>query len=115
MGNSTHPGSVRRNPMNTVENTVGGTYREGKIVLDRAMNWAEGTRVVVQLMPEGYLIEGVWPADGSPEGEAEIQHRMAELDKEEVSPEEAADFASAIEEVRQFHRAALPKRTDAKP
>jgi hypothetical protein len=100
--------------MDPVETTVGGTYREGRIVLDRPRNWAEGTRVVVQLMPDpAYgLIDGVWPADGSPEGEAEIARRMAERDQEEVTPEEAADFADALEEVRRFSLQAAPKKSD---
>jgi len=93
----------RRGEMNTVENTVGATYRDGRIVLDRPMNWTEGTRVVVQLMPEYGLIEGVWPADGSPEGDAEIQRRMAEFEAMEPHLQKEADaFAAALEEVRRF-------------
>ena len=78
--------------MDTVDNTVGGTIRDGHIVLDRPMKWSEGTRVVVQLL-EGHvgLIEGVWPADGSPEGEAEILRRMREFEPVEFTPEEEAE------------------------
>lgn len=87
--------------MNTVENTVGGTMRDGRIVLDRPMNWAEGTRVMVQLMPEGHLVEGIWPADGSPEGEAEILRRMEELAGDVPTEEEAAAFEAALKEIRE--------------
>src|SRR5262249_23192734 len=82
----------------TVENTVGGTYREGRIVLDRPMNWAEGTRVVVHVLDdENGLIDGVWPADGSPEGEAEILRRMQAPDPDGITPEDHKAFAAAIE------------------
>jgi|GEM_PF-6903372 len=87
--------------MNTVENTVGGTMREGRIVPDRPMNWPEGTRVMIQLMPEGHLVEGVWPADGSPEGEAEILRRMEAEAGDLPTEEEAAAFEAALKEVRQ--------------
>ncbi len=95
--------------MNTIENTVGGTYRDGKIVLDRPMKWKDGTRVVVQLMPdpaESGLIDGVWPADGSPEGDAEILRRMEEPVPPELQPteKEIEDFRSSMEEVRSYHR-----------
>ena len=102
--------------MDAVETTVGGTYREGRIVLDRPMNWAEGTRVVVQLLDEeNGLIDGVWPADGSPEGEAEILRRMQAPDPAEFTPEDRKDFADAIEEVRRFHREGVAKRTKDEP
>ncbi len=92
--------------MDPKETTCGGTYRDGKIVLDRPMQWAEGTRVVVQLLPEDAgLIDGVWPADGSPEGEAEILRRMAEPDPDPVTPEEAEAFEKAIRELREFYSA----------
>ena len=89
--------------MNPVDDTVGGTYREGRIVLDRPVQWADGTRVVVQLMPESHLIDGVWPADGSSEGEAELSRRMAESAADEVTPEEAAAFQAALQEVKKFN------------
>jgi hypothetical protein len=74
--------------MNAIENTVGGTYREGRIVLDRPVKWPEGTRVVVEVL-EGRvgLIDGVWPADGSPDGEAEILRRMKEFEPVEFPAE----------------------------
>ena len=87
--------------MNTVENTVGGKMRDGRIVLDRPMNWPEGTRVMVQLVPEGPLVEGVWPADGSPEGNTEILRRMEEGADDVPTEEEAAAFEAALKEVRQ--------------
>jgi hypothetical protein len=102
--------------MNTVENTVGGTYREGRIVLDRPMNWTEGTRVVVQLLDEeNGLIDGVWPADGSPEGEAEILRRMQAPEPEEITREDRKAFAAAIDEVRRFFRQGPNRKTDEKP
>jgi hypothetical protein len=102
--------------MNTIENTVGGTFREGRIVLDRPMNWAEGTRVVVQLLEEDAgLIEGVWPADGSPEGEAEILRRMAEVDAEEITPEEVEAFEAALQQVEQFNKECLSKQMEQQP
>src|SRR5690349_3334850 len=85
--------------MDPKETTCGGTYRDGKIVLDRPMKWAEGTRVVVQLLPaDAGLIDGVWPADGSPEGEAEIMRRMEEREDDQTSEEAWADMARALEE-----------------
>jgi hypothetical protein len=102
-----------------METTVGGTYRDGKIVLDRPMKWAEGTRVVIQLLDEsGGLIEGVWPADGSESGNVEILRRMEAVGNEEITPEEAADFAAAIEEVRRPYREMLEwyrKKIGAQP
>ncbi len=77
---------------------VGGTIRDGKIVLDRPVDWAEGTRVYVQLLPEYGLIEGVWPDDGSPEGRAEILRGMAEFEPVEFSPEDQAPLAAARDE-----------------
>jgi hypothetical protein len=103
--------------INTVDNTVGGTFRDGHIVLDRPMKWAEGTRVVVQLMSEDCgLIEGVWPDDGSPEGEAEIARRLAELDAlGPPSPEEAADLDASFAEMRSFLRGTHSKQNGAAP
>ena len=86
--------------MNSVENTVGGTFQDGQIVLDRPMTWTEGTRVVVELMPEGHLIEGVWPADGSPDGQAEILRRDKLAEEMEVTDEEADAFEAALRKVR---------------
>src|SRR5260370_25438413 len=97
--------------MNTIENTVGGTYRDGHIVLDRAMNWPEGTRVVIQTLEEtSGLIEGVWPADGSPSGEAEILRRMREFEAVEMTDEEADDFAAALKDLNQFNSQCLEKQ-----
>jgi hypothetical protein len=100
--------------MNPVDDAVGGTYREGRIVLDRAMNWVEGTRVVVQVMPQGYLIDGVWPADGSPDGEAEISRRMADSGADEVTPEEVAAFEAALQKVRESNSATASKKVEGK-
>ncbi len=85
---------------------VGGTIRDGKIVLDRPVEWAEGTRVYVQLLPaeEDGMIDGVWPADGSPSGEAEILRRMDEANREPVDQEAADAFEAAIKEVRAWGR-----------
>jgi hypothetical protein len=103
--------------MDPLETTVGGTYRDGKIVLDRPMKWAEGTRVVVQLYDEqGGQIEGVWPADGSESGNAEILRRMEEGAKEEpLSDEESDDFLAALEEAQRFLRQAPPGPTGTEP
>src|SRR5947209_8895789 len=96
--------------MNTVENTVGGTVRDGQIALDRPMCWTEGTRVVVTLLPNDHLIEGVWPADGSPEGEAEISRRMEGWKVEDIPGEDVAAIDVAMEEVNQFNKECLQKQ-----
>ncbi len=103
--------------MSSEENTVGGTYRDGHIVLDRPMpHWAEGTRVYVQLLPEGHLTAGVWPDDGSESGQAEIMRRWEEAEREEPpSEEEVAAFEAAIREVRTSHIPQKPKNTGPVP
>ncbi len=88
---------------------VGGTIRDGKIVLDRPVEWAEGTRVYVQLLPEYGIIEGVWPGDGSPSGEAEILKRMEEIEPLEFTPEEEAEFHATRETVKQVTLKAVAK------
>jgi len=91
--------------VNSDERIVGGTYHEGRIVLDRPVKWQEGTRVVVQLVEERRtLIDGVWPADGSPEGEAEILRRMQAAMPCDISQEDAKAFAAVIEDLRRFHK-----------
>ena len=90
-----------------------GTYRDGKIVLDQPVDWAEGERVIVTLASEHVgLVEGVWPDDGSPEGEAEILRRMREFEALEDDPEAAADFEAALKEVRRFSREATPDKSE---
>jgi hypothetical protein len=82
--------------MGATEKIVGGTYRKGRIVLDRPMKWPEGTRVVVQILSEhAGLIEGVWPDDGSPEGQAEILRRMKEFEPVEFTAAERAEISAA--------------------
>jgi hypothetical protein len=94
--------------MDPLETTVGGTYRDGKIVLDRPMKWADGTRLVVQLYDEqGGQIEGVWPADGSESGNAEILRRMQEYEKEEIPLDEACDFTAVLEEIEREEKEML--------
>jgi hypothetical protein len=89
---------------------VGGIYRDGKVVLDKPVDWAEGTRVYVQVTPMDYLIEGVWPDDGSPSGNAELERRSAAFEALEVTEEDAADFEAALKLVREAsRRTELPK------
>jgi hypothetical protein len=102
--------------MDPMETTVGGTYHEGKIVLDRPMKWEERTRVVVELLSLHVgQIEGVWPADGSPSGQAEIRRRFEEADKIEVDEEAANAMDAALEEMRQFDLEYLKKQKDSTP
>ena len=102
--------------MDPLLTTTGGTYKDGKIVLDRPMPWAEGTRVVVQLLEEGGgQIEGVWPADSSESGNAEILRRMEESEKEQASPEEAEEFAAILAEMKESCRPRWPKPPDVEP
>jgi hypothetical protein len=88
---------------------VGGTYQDGRIVLDRAVDWPEGTRVCVQLLPADHSVDGVWPHDGSPEGNAAILRRLEEGAADGPTPEEAAAFDKAMEHVREFEKAAARK------
>jgi hypothetical protein len=64
---------------------------------------------------EGYLIDGVWPADGSTDGDAEILRRMAETESDVPTKEEAADFEAALKELREFHRGAPPTKESSAP
>ncbi len=96
-------------------NAVGGIYRDGKVVLDKPVDWAEGTRVYVQVTPMDYLIEGVWPDDGSADGQAEMERRRAAFEAEEVTEEEAAAFEAALKQVEEFNRECLRKQVDKKP
>jgi hypothetical protein len=109
------PKANRGQAMSSVDSVVGGTYQDGRIVLDRPVHWADGTRVMVQLLPEGHLTEGVWPDDGSPEGDAEILKRMEAFAAEEVSPEEAEAFAAALREAEQFNRECFQRQREKTP
>jgi hypothetical protein len=108
-------GALEEETMNPADEAVGGTYRDGRIILDRPMNWPEGTRVVVQLVPEGHLVDGVWPADGSADGEAEISRRMAESERDEITSEEVAALEAALQEVEEFNSQAVCKNRERNP
>ena len=95
-----------------------GTYRQGHIVLDQRVDWAEGTRVIVERRSEHGLLEGVWPDDGSPEGQAEILRRMEALataEPLELTPEEETEIVSAREVVRQATLEAVRKEMGLAP
>ena len=94
-------------------NAVGGIYRDGKVVLDKAVDWAEGTRVYVQVTPMSHLIEGVWPDDGSPDGQAEMARRAAAFEALEVTEEDAADFEAALKLVRESSRRTEHPKSDS--
>ena len=96
-------------------NAVGGIYRDGKVVLDKPVDWAEGTRVYVQVTPMDFLIEGVWPDDGSPDGQAEMERRSAAFEALEVTEEDAADFQAALKLVEEFNRECLRRQTGEGP
>lgn len=82
--------------------TAFGTYREGRIVLDTAVDWPESSRVLIQPVEQYGLIEGVWPADGTAEGNAEILRRMDAVEPLELTPEDDAEIAAARDEVRKI-------------
>lgn len=95
---------------------VGATYRDGRIVLDSPVDWGEGTRLVVELLPEDCLIEGVWPDDGSPEGQAEILRRISEAESEPVEfpTEDEAEIRAARAESKRVTLEAMREKLGLK-
>lgn len=94
-----------------------GTYRDGKVVLDKPRELPEGQKLVI-FLPEDYsmgLIEGIWPDDGTPEGNAEIVRRIEEFRAEGVDEEAAAAFEAAMEESRQFDLEYYRRKLEKKP
>ncbi|HEV3237732.1 MAG TPA: hypothetical protein VGZ25_12135 [Gemmataceae bacterium] len=78
---------------------VRGTYQKGQIVLDSAVDWPEGSRVLIEpANPEVGLRESDWPE--TPENIANLLARMDEFDPLELSPEEEREIEAAREEVR---------------
>jgi hypothetical protein len=88
---------------------VRGTYKKGRIILDSAVDWPEGSRVLIEpANPEMGLRESEWPE--TPENLAELLKRMDEFEPLEISPEEEREIEAARQEVRKVTIEAVRKQ-----
>jgi hypothetical protein len=80
--------------------TVPGRYRDGKVVLDTPVDWADG--IPVQVSPKSKKIgmtEDEWPA--TPEGIRQLQKTWS-FEPVELTPEEEAEWIAAREAVKKY-------------
>lgn len=81
--------------------TVHGTYRAGRVDLDSAVDWPDGSRVAVVAEPcDVGLNEGDW--QDSPESRAMLLERMRAFEPLEFTPEEEAEIAAARHAIGEF-------------
>jgi len=92
-------------------NRVTGTYRNGKVALDQAVDWPEGTRVVCEngAQPEG----AEFCSDGSPwvDTPEAIQRWVEWFDSLEpvLTGQELERFESELRSARDEQKLLLPK------
>lgn len=95
---------------------VEGTYRDGQIVPDTAVDWPDGERVVIARASDQIgLTEGVWPDDGSEDGRAELLRRVEAFEVLELTPEEQAEMAAAWADSRRVSLEAVRQRMGLAP
>jgi hypothetical protein len=81
--------------------TVSGKYHDGKVILDRPVDWAEGLPVHVSPTREKIgMTEDEWPT--TPEGIEAMIKRIDALEPVELTPEEEAEWLAAREEVKRY-------------
>ncbi len=85
-----------------------GTYHDGRVVLDSAVDWPEGTRVAIlaPAAPEG---------PDSPEARAEWLARLDAIEPLELTPEDEAEIAAARAAVREASLQAVKRQMGLAP
>jgi hypothetical protein len=82
---------------------IRGKYTDGKVILDSAADWSDGTEVLVEPAAGGEQIgirDEDWPA--TPEGIAALLARMDHVEPFEMSPDEEADIAAWRQRVKEY-------------
>ena len=88
-----------------------GTVRNGQIIADRAVEWPEGCRVIIE--PAGKeetlgIREEDWPTD--PEGIARLVALMEQMEPVEMTPEEWAAWEAERKAHKEWEKANFEKR-----
>ena len=90
-------------------NVVHGTYREGRVDLDAAVDWPNGSRVAVLPSNDSVgLVESDWP--DSPETQAALLQRLDAIEPLDLTPADEAEIEAAREAVRQASVRAVRER-----
>ena len=90
-------------------NVVHGTYREGRVDLDAAVDWPNGSRVAVLPSNDSVgLVESDWP--DCPETRAALLQRLDAIEPLELTPADEAETRAAREAVRQASVRAVRER-----
>ena len=95
-------------------NTITGTWKAGRILLDDVADWPEGARVEVSLVeseaePLG-MREADWPTD--PQGIAELLAHMDDCEPVVMTPEEEADIEAWRQKIKEYTIAKMNKDID---
>lgn len=81
--------------------TVSGRYHDGKVILDSAVDWADGIPVQVSPAKEKIgMTEDEWPT--TPEGIQEMIDRTWSFEPIELTPGEEAEWMAAREAVKKY-------------
>ena len=93
--------------------TVKGTWKDGQIILDEAVDWPDGARVVVVSLPVEETVgirEDDWPETA--EARAEWLRWYESLEPLEITHEEEADLAAWRERVKDYTLARTDERVE---
>jgi hypothetical protein len=75
---------------------IKGTWQHGQIVLSEAVNWPDGTKVIIEPVGQQQTLgirDEDWPTD--PEGIARLVALMQSFEPIELTPEEEAEWSEA--------------------
>ena len=89
--------------------TIRGTWKNGHVELDHAVEWPEGYRVLVEPTAEQASLgmrEEDWPTD--PDGIADLLIRMDQIEPF-LTPEEEAEWKAARQETKDYTIANMDK------
>ena len=107
--------------------TILGIYRDGRVVLDKTVDWPEGTPVLVEPRtadgePPGTILPLVRLADGTilpwsdtPEFREALIAQMDSREPFELTPDEEAEWNSARESIKEHTVAAVRREMGLDP
>jgi hypothetical protein len=92
---------------------IKGTLKNGTVVLDRPIDWPEGSRVRVEPIEQGVPLgirDEDWPTD--PASIADLLARMDKVEPFEMTPEEEANLEAWRRKVKEYTIAKMDKRIE---
>jgi hypothetical protein len=106
---------------------ISGTYRDGHVKLDSAVDWPDGSRVRVTAEPNGRqpvseaaadeYSWGIDPVDyrDTPEFRSRLVAQMAAFEPLELSPADEAEWQAARKWIKDFNVAAVRQQMGLDP